>query len=263
MAYRYHSLLIFFIASGLSGCAGPQGASSEGLLRIANSPSVTIRSSGENPLTRTMPLTAGDQAKDKQDADQSVQKSDPIYAVGNAEFIAELGKELDICYTKANEYRGAFDHHRSRNKWIAGIGIIAGSIAVPVLAAASSSAALVAGFGGVSGAVNAYQLTLDSQGDSPAAAAAVYKSFTNGIQSKLANLKDVQMGPPAAALILELRAYCAMTPLPEASNTSTIPDPVAVAKQKADVAEQLKRQKEAEAVAAEAEKRKREAEKGS
>lgn len=178
------------------------------------------------------------------------------------EFLKLLEIEVNSCQEQAQKYREEFDKNRTTTKWVAGVGILAGSIVVPALAAASAGAAIVAGFGGVAGAANAYQLTLNSQGESPTAAAAAYRTFTDEVQKRAGEqLKGIKTGEAAAAHLLSLRAYCAFPPLPTTEEVKNhIPNSVSLATERAAEAEQLAKVERSMAEAAELRVRKAQAE---
>lgn len=98
---------------------------------------------------------------------------------------------------------------------IASVGILAGSIVVPGLAAQAAAAkSAIAAWGGVSGAANAGQYMLDSNGLSPYQAVVVYNQMKTDIRAAMAEFNaagnDTQK---RAAAVDSLIAACAFEPV--------------------------------------------------
>jgi hypothetical protein len=94
---------------------------------------------------------------------------------------------LATCDTQMAKLRTAFVGSDSVELGLAAVGIIAGSIVVPVLAAKAVVAkSAIAGWGGVSGATNAAQYALQQKGASAAAEAAVYEGLRVEIKTQTA-----------------------------------------------------------------------------
>lgn len=83
---------------------------------------------------------------------------------------AELRQQWDAamkqCAGYLSQTREAFYGTGKRELSIATLGIVAGSLVVPALAAKAAAKSTVAAWGGVSGTVNAYQLTSQQKGTS-------------------------------------------------------------------------------------------------
>jgi len=212
---------VFFYAASLllvTACSTPPGASKEQLKQISALPSIwsSERAPPKRAPTDKTPglpdqwqLASKGPDKDQAPAAAPPKEPDPIFLVG-------LYDELDRCKSEADKYRSAYEKNRNLAIGIASVGIIAGSIVVPALAAGSASAAWVAGVGGVSGAANAAQLTLASQGMSATASGKAHAELTKKIDEQLATLPELKDGPQGTAFIVRLRAICMFTPLPDA-----------------------------------------------
>lgn len=137
-------------------------------------------------------------------------------------FLDGLSKEIQTCADVAQRHRSAYDQNRAWAIGIATVGIIAGAIVVPAMAAGSASAAWVAGVGGVAGAANAAQLTLNSHGMSADQSARTYSRLIEKIDAHLASLNAVQTGLEGTIFILRLRAICLLSPLPETSGAPNV-----------------------------------------
>ncbi len=211
-----HSINYLSISSGLIftvGCAPIGGATDAQLGEISalrniwvdqNRDKLKDLDSSGGVATRS-PIKWGEQFT--KSSDQAVQP--------NQLFLDGLSREIQTCANAADKYRSAYDMNRKWSIGVATVGIIAGSIAVPALAAGSASASWVAGVGGVAGATNAAQLTLNSQGMSAASSAQAYATLASKIDAHLASLRNVETGIDGTAFILRLRAICLFSPLPE------------------------------------------------
>lgn len=251
---------VFFCTVSLlftTACSTPPGASEEQLRKISALP--RIWPSEQAPPKRAPTGTGTDWLgyillngeskgpdKDQPPAAAQPKEPDPVFLVG-------LYAELDRCKSEADKYRSAYEKNRNLAIGIASVGIIAGSIVVPALAAGSASAAWVAGVGGVAGAANAAQLTLASQGMSAAASSNAHAELTKKINEQLGTLPDLKDGPQGTALIVRLRAICMFAPLPDATDVPKLTESTEKtrAQEKADIA---KLEKEAAVADAEREK---------
>lgn len=134
----------------------------------------------------------------------------------NKTFLNLLEAELQRCEARADGFDLDSHKARSMNLGIAALGIIAGSIVVPSLAASGAAKSAIAAWGGVSGAANAAQLTLNSNGRSTDAAIRAQKQFATNVQNVMARLKNLSTENEAAAFIYELRMACTIgAPIPE------------------------------------------------
>lgn len=206
--------------------------------------------------TRIAEIASGTSGDPQSQAMQSGQ--DVPRGLQSTKFLDALDEAAKPCYEQAAKFRDSFDRNRATTNWIAGVGIIAGSIVVPALAAASASAAVVAGFGGVAGATNAYQLTLNSQGLSAKAAADAYDTFVVEVRKMTSEeLKTITTGKDEAAQVLKVRAYCSMPPLPKVEEAKDMAvDATAFAKSQAEISKiNLEREKTEAEIAVEREKR--------
>lgn len=89
----------------------------------------------------------------------------------------DFQRALALCDSQMLAMRDSFYGSGKTQIGVAAMGIIAGSIVVPALAAKASAAkSAIAGWGGVSGAANAAQYTLQQNGVSAARLGAVYEA---------------------------------------------------------------------------------------
>lgn len=144
-------------------------------------------------------------------ADPGQSSSDAVDNVlTNDTFVGLLEIELKRCEDRAAELDLNSNQARNFNIAIAAVGIIAGSIIVPTLAAKAAAKSAIAAWGGVSGAANAAQFTLNANGRSAEATVAVQRAFSERLTTHMAKLKDLATGKDAAAFIYELRMSCSI-----------------------------------------------------
>lgn len=234
---------VFFCAAPLlftTACSTPPGASEEQLKKISALPKIwpsqqatSTRAPTDTPPGLPGPIWLDSKGleKDQRPAATPPKEPDPVFLVG-------LYAELDRCKSEADKYRSAYEKNRNLAIGIASVGIIAGSIVVPALAAGTASAAWVAGVGGVAGAANAAQLTLASQGMSAAASGKAHAELTKKINEQLGTLPELKDGPQGTAFIVRLRAICMFAPLPDATDVPKLIESTEKtrAQEKADVA---------------------------
>lgn len=122
---------------------------------------------------------------------------------------------FNFCTTVIKESRKEFSGQRSVSIGVATIGIVAGSIIVPALAAkASASKAAIAGWGGVSGAANAGQYMLDSNGFSPFQAADVYEKMRSEVKNAMDAYSKAKSEIEMESAVNALFIACQFKPLP-------------------------------------------------
>ena len=104
---------------------------------------------------------------------------------------------------------------------LAAVGIVAGSIIVPVLAAKAAAAkSAIAGWGGLSGATNAAQYMLNEKGSSASAGAAVYEALRLEIREYSAAYNTAPDADAKATAVNGLAIACKFPPLPVFHATS-------------------------------------------
>lgn len=133
--------------------------------------------------------------------------------------IAELEKAyqnaMDECDTEMNSLNKISSKSRNIEVILASVGIAAGSIIVPALAAKEAAASAIAGWGGMSGAANAAQYSLNQKGASAHANTTIYM----GLRAEILKA-SLEYSSPAAteekkvAAIKSLEVYCKFPPLP-------------------------------------------------
>lgn len=119
---------------------------------------------------------------------------------------------LNTCKDLSHSLRGSTSLSQGTEVAIAAVGIIAGSIVVPALAAGAASKALTAGMGGVSGAVNGVQFAWSKDGLGAAARSQVYEQFRSEMKTKMTAISGASSESQALALLDELDMYCTTTP---------------------------------------------------
>lgn len=141
----------------------------------------------------------------------------------------DFGETLKVCDTQIAAMRNAFTGSGNTELALGGIGIVAGSIIVPALAAKAAAAkSTVAAWGGVSGAANAAQLMFNQKGASAAAVAELH----NGLQSRIESLaKDFAAkrdnNADASRIVNELMVACRYPRLPQIQPAQTPATPAA------------------------------------
>lgn len=187
---RYQRYIATALALGLVGC-GTTSVDRSTLKQLANSSSFS-QVSGTKPVGEpgaTVP---------------------PANALADDKFLDLLEAEMKRCEEKASSLGLDSERAKSMNLGIAALGIVAGSIVVPSLAASGAAKSAIAAWGGVSGAANAAQLSLNSNGRSPEAMVQVQKQFTDNVKNVMIRLKTLQPGQDSAAFIYELRFACSI-----------------------------------------------------
>lgn len=116
----------------------------------------------------------------------------------------------DKCVARSNEYNVRTDRSRNISLGLASIGIIAGSIIVPALAAKATVAkSAVAAWGGVSGAANAGQLAMRTEGLSSTAQVKTYNEFRTESNKLYAQLATAATIGESFAVLAQIEHYCA------------------------------------------------------
>jgi hypothetical protein len=96
----------------------------------------------------------------------------------NEELEKDYQAAMADCVAQGKTLQGKFFGSENTELSIAAVGIVAGSVVVPSLAAkAAASKSAIAGWGGLSGAANGFQYSMNNKGASAFAQAAVYNEF--------------------------------------------------------------------------------------
>lgn len=125
-------------------------------------------------------------------------------------FIGLLDAEITRCELAADKLSGRTRKTGFVSIGVATVGIVAGSIIVPALAAKAAAKSAIAAWGGIAGAANAAQLSLNENGQSNAAAVKNQIEFKNSVTQITQKLKTLQTGQEAAAFIYDLRVACGL-----------------------------------------------------
>lgn len=137
-------------------------------------------------------------------------------------------KAIEYCRDVMAKKREDLAGKRSVSVGIASVGIIAGSVIVPGLAAQAAAAkSAIAAWGGVSGAANAGQYMLDSNGLSPYQAVKVYEQMVIDIKKAINDYQVAQNDfTKKSAAVSALIASCTFEPV-EAAREPENPVPQA------------------------------------
>jgi hypothetical protein len=130
---------------------------------------------------------------------------------GVANFYEKVLAELSACEDRADELGLLTNKSRKLQLSIAGVGIIAGSIVVPALAAKAAAKSTIAAWGGVAGAANAGQAALTTSGFSAEQAVAAQRDFQQRVANHIDTLSNVTTGAQATTFLIKLRLICQIT----------------------------------------------------
>lgn len=132
------------------------------------------------------------------------------------EMDALLAKQLNDCNESMQDVQSRVTGASKLSFSIATVGIIAGSVIVPTLAAkATASKSALAGWGGISGASNAAQYSLNSNGLSANRIASIYNATRAEIAGQVDQYFKSQNDTDRRKAILNIRLACQFMVLPE------------------------------------------------
>ena len=94
-------------------------------------------------------------------------------------------KAFDDCQIEGDKLRDKVHRSSRADLTVTTLGIVAGSIIVPALAAKAAAKSVIAAWGGVSGSANAYQYAKSQEGLGPAQYAAIYTAMTNNMMGAM------------------------------------------------------------------------------
>lgn len=145
------------------------------------------------------------------------EKKDDISASTKAAIDADWADALSACDSYMAGARDAFYGSGNRELTIASVGIIAGSIVVPALAAKTAAAkSTVAAWGGVSGASNAAQYTMQQKGFSASRVAASYNATREEIKAATIKFAAATKNTDRMRAVYDLHVACRYPALPGA-----------------------------------------------
>jgi hypothetical protein len=120
-----------------------------------------------------------------------------------------------ICADRSTTYGNQTDQSRKLSFGLATIGIVAGSIIVPALAAKATVAkSAIAAWGGVSGAANAGQLAMRSEGFSTSDRLKSYIAFKKDVDDQYKALAVAPSSGQALLILAQIENTCGATPPP-------------------------------------------------
>ena len=110
-------------------------------------------------------------------------------ALSNGDLVSTLDvqyqKAFDDCQVEGDKLRDKVHRSSRADLTVTTLGIVAGSIVVPALAAKAAAKSVIAAWGGVSGSANAYQYAKSQEGLGPAQYAAIYTTMTNNMMGAM------------------------------------------------------------------------------
>jgi hypothetical protein len=143
-----------------------------------------------------------------QSMSQSDWRADPKSSGNKARVVA-----LQECAALSTKLRGETRGSQGFEFFIVAAGVVSGSILVPALSAsASASKELIAGLGGVSGAVNGLQYAWSNEGLGASGRARVYQTFSRDIKDQLREAAATTDENTAIGKYMALEEYCRLTP---------------------------------------------------
>ncbi|HBH7919072.1 TPA: hypothetical protein ACN306_004999 [Vibrio parahaemolyticus] len=125
----------------------------------------------------------------------------------------KLSEVLSFCLPRLSGYEAKSEQQARQAYWLSMSGLVAGSIAVPALTAASaaSNAAWIAGLGGWAGATNFASQNLKESGLSGAAVASTRNEIVNKVTSQIEIAADSsQTFENRRNALMKARASCIM-----------------------------------------------------
>jgi len=137
----------------------------------------------------------------------------------------DFQRALELCDEKMIGMRDSFYGSGKTQIVIASVGIIAGSIVVPALAAQAAAAkSAIAGWGGVSGAANAAQYTLQQNGVSASRLGSVYEATRTEIREASEAYSKATKNVDRVVAVNKLSIACRFPQLP-AADAASAPKP--------------------------------------
>lgn len=147
--------------------------------------------------------TAIDNLLTSTDSATMIQKSELKKASNN------FDAALDVCRGKANDYQRKITRTGYSEVGVVTIGIIAGSIIVPALAAKAAAKSAIAAWGGVSGAANGYQYAASQRGLGSADYSAAYSVMSAKVAAAMNEYSAAGINPTkAASAVAKLVVAC-------------------------------------------------------
>ena len=141
--------------------------------------------------------------------------STPPHWATTAAFQDRVKEVHTVCANRSTTYGNQTDQSRKLSFGLAAIGIIAGSIIVPALAAKATVAkSAIAAWGGVSGAANAGQLAMRSEGFSTSDRLKSYVDFKTAVDAQYKNLSEATSLGQGLLILAQIENTCGATPPP-------------------------------------------------
>ena len=145
----------------------------------------------------------------------AAEKTEEASVSAKAALEDDFQRALELCDAKMLGLRDSFYGSGKTQISIATLGIIAGSIVVPALAAKAAAAkSAIAGWGGVAGAANAAQYTLQQNGVSGSQIGLVYEATRSTIASASEAYSKASRNADRIVAINKLSIACRFPQLP-------------------------------------------------
>lgn len=138
---------------------------------------------------------------------------------------SDFDTALNVCRTKAKEYRQAMNRTGYVELSVVTVGIIAGSIVVPALAAKAAAKSTVAAWGGVSGAANGYQYAATQEGLSAAQYSTALTVMTTKMSVAMNEYNNSDSDPAKARVAVGKMIMACEFPSPAELEAATPPSP--------------------------------------
>lgn len=145
------------------------------------------------------------------------EKSDEASKDAKAAIAADWDKAMSLCDSYMTSARDAYFGSGRAELSIATVGIIAGSVVVPALAAKTAAAkSAIAGWGGVSGAANAAQYAFQQKGLSASRLGGSYEITRAEIKAATAKYTGATRNSQRLAALYDLFVACRYPAIPGA-----------------------------------------------
>ncbi|WP_294000178.1 hypothetical protein [Sphaerotilus sp.] len=143
------------------------------------------------------------------------ERSDEISKDVKTAIDKDWGAAMALCDTYMSAVRDQYYGSGRSEITIASIGIIAGSVVVPALAAKAATAkSVIAAWGGVSGAANAAQFTFQQKGLSASRLGSSYSEVRNEIKLAVSHYSSATKNSQRLAALYDLHVACRYPVLP-------------------------------------------------
>ena len=145
------------------------------------------------------------------------ERADEKSATAKVALEADFQRALELCDAQMLALRESFEGSGKQEIALASVGIIAGSVIVPALAAKTAAAkSAIAGWGGISGAANAAQYTLQQKGVSASRIGVVYEAMRTEIRRAAEDYAKATKNSERIVAVNRVSIACRYPQLPSA-----------------------------------------------